>query len=279
MGKEKQRIASLFREREEGEKVMSLFLTAGFPHPRETVDLVLGMESAGADMIELGMPFSDPLADGPSIQYASNEALRGGITMERILDMVREIRTRSEIPLLLMGYLNPVMQYGVERFCREAAGAGADGLIIPDIPPEESGRMQEAAGSTGLDLVYLVAPNTGEERMRRIDRLSSGFVYCVSVTGVTGTREGDEVARSVARFIDRVNRNIRKNPVMIGFGIRSHEDARRIAGEAGGFIVGSALVENIRSNYPSEGWREKLFAFVRSLKYGSDGRGSGNGNS
>lgn len=278
MGKEKRRIASLFQEKEEGEKVMSLFLTAGFPHPGETVDLVLGMESAGADMIELGMPFSDPLADGPSIQYASNEALREGITMEGILDMVRKIRAQSGIPLLLMGYLNPVMQYGVERFCREAAGAGADGLIIPDIPPEESARIQQAAGDAGLDLVYLVAPNTGEERMRRVDRLSSGFVYCVSVTGVTGTREGDEVARSVERFIDKVNRNIRENPVMIGFGIRSHEDARRIAGEAEGFIVGSALVENIRDHYPAEGWREKLFAFVHSLKYGSDDSGPENEN-
>lgn len=266
------RIASLFRRKGKGEKIMSLFLTAGFPDPSETVDLVLGMEDGGADMIELGMPFSDPLADGPSIQYSSNTAISQGVTMKDILEMVRGIRRESEVPLLLMGYLNPVMRYGIERFCREASAAGADGLIIPDIPPEESGRVQDATEEHGLDLVYLVAPNTGDERMRRIDELSRGFVYCVSVTGVTGAREGDEVARSVEQFIDRVNENIRRNPVMIGFGIKSHRDAQRIAERADGFIVGSALVENIREHYPGEGWKDELFAFVRSLKYGGDGR-------
>lgn len=250
---------------------MSLFLTAGFPDPDHTVDLVLGMEEHGADMVELGMPFSDPLADGPSIQYASTKALEQGVTMKDILGMVRKIRKRSEIPLVLMGYVNPVLRYGAEDFCRDAAAAGADGLILPDLPPEEAGLLQEHADACGLRLIYLVAPNTSDERMRRIDRRSRGFVYCVSVTGVTGAREGEEVARSVERFIGRVKENITRNPIMIGFGIRSHEDARRVASGARGFIVGSALVDLLREHYPDEGWKDRLFAFVRSLKYGDPG--------
>lgn len=264
------RIGKLFHDRKD-EAVMSLFLTAGFPRPEHTVELVLGMEEHGADMVELGMPFSDPLADGPSIQYASNVALEQGITMEDILEMVRQIRGRSQIPLVLMGYVNPVLRYGAEAFCREAAEAGADGLILPDLPPEEAGLLAEHADAHGLRLIFLVAPNTSDERMRLIDRRSEGFVYCVSVTGVTGAREGEEVARSVQRFIGRVKENITRNPIMIGFGIRSHDDAVRVASQARGFIVGSALVDLVREHYPEEGWKDRLFAFVRSLKYGNPG--------
>lgn len=263
----KSRLTALFEAKGE-EKVMSLFLTAGYPDPESTVELVLGMEANGADMIELGMPWSDPLADGSTIQFASSRAIEQGITIGRILEMVRQIRAESEIPLILMGYLNPVLQYGVDRFCEEAASSGVDGLIIPDIPPEESGIIRGAAEQEGLALISLVAPNTPSERMRRIDRQSEGFVYCVSVAGVTGARSGDEVARSVERFIGRVGENITRNPVMIGFGIRSHEDAKRIAAEADGFIVGSALVDVIRKHYPDPGWKEELYAFVKSLKYG-----------
>ncbi|MDZ7773350.1 MAG: tryptophan synthase subunit alpha [Balneolaceae bacterium] len=261
------RIARLFEQKGE-EPVMSLFLTAGFPRPEHTVELVLGLEEHGADMVELGMPFSDPLADGPSIQYASNTALEQGVTMEDILEMVRGIRARSEMPLVLMGYINPVLRYGVERFCRDAAEAGADGLILPDLPPDEADLLAGHAEAHGLRLIFLVAPNTSDDRMRLIDERSRGFVYCVSVTGVTGAREGEEVARSVQRFIGRVKENITRNPIMIGFGIRSHEDARRVASQARGFIVGSALVDLIREHYPEEGWKDRLFAFVRSLKYG-----------
>ncbi|MEX2368368.1 MAG: tryptophan synthase subunit alpha [Balneolaceae bacterium] len=253
----------------DGDKVMSLFITAGYPDLESTADLVLGLEKNGADIIELGMPFSDPLADGPTIQFASNEAIRNGITMEGILSMVREVRKSSDIPILLMGYINPILKFGVESFCKKASDAGADGLIIPDVTLEESALITEPASANNLSLVYLVAPNTSSARMRKIDDVSNGFVYCVSVTGVTGAREGSEIAQSVQRFIDRVNENVTKNPKLIGFGIRSYEDARRISEFADGFIVGSALIDEIRKNYPQNGWKEEVYKFVKHLKFGN----------
>lgn len=262
------RIAQLFEQHGGSDKIMSLFLTAGYPDQQATVDLILGFEENGVDMVELGMPFSDPLADGPTIQYSSNQAIEQGITMEKILQIVKQVREQSEIPIILMGYINPVIRYGVKRFCEDAAAAGVDGLIIPDIPIEESGIMKEEAEKNGLPIIYLVAPNTSNERMRKIDGASQGFVYCVSVTGVTGAREGDEVAKSVQRFIDRVKANVTRNPKMVGFGIKSHEDAQRIAADMDGFIVGSALIDTIREYYPEEGWKDEVFAFVKSLKYG-----------
>lgn len=264
------RIDGIFTQREDKSRIMSLFLTAGYPDLDSTVDLILGLEANGTDLIELGMPFSDPLADGPTIQFSSTKAIENGITMQRIFEMVRRVRKQSDIPIILMGYLNPILRFGVEKFCEEAKSAGVDGLIIPDLPPEESAILEEHVKGNGLALIYLVAPNTSDERMQLIDSKSQGFVYCVSVTGVTGAREGDEVSRSVSRFIDRVKNNITKNPIMIGFGIRSHQDAREIAARADGFIVGSALINTIRKHYPNEGWKEKVFAFVKGLKYGTD---------
>lgn len=263
------RIQKLFAGKEASSKIMSLFLTAGYPDLESTVDLILGFEENGAELIELGIPFSDPLADGPTIQYSSNTAIENGITMDNIFEMLRGIRERSDIPVILMGYLNPVMHYGTEAFCRQASEAGADGLIIPDIPVEESAVIEDYASACNLPVIHLVAPNTSDERMRLIDEKSNGFVYCVSVTGVTGARDGDEVSRSVNRFIQRVNKNITKNPKMIGFGIKSHDDAVRIAEKADGFIVGSALIDIIKSHYPREGWKDKVFAFVNDLKYGN----------
>lgn len=266
---QKNRIESLFENRTSDEKVMSLFITAGYPNLESTVDLILGFEENGADMIELGMPFSDPLADGPTIQYSSNVAIEGGITMDGIFEMVRKVRAKSEIPIILMGYINPVFRYGVKKFCENAESVGVDGLIIPDAPIEESGILTEHAKAHGLDMIYLVAPNTSSERMAVIDQKSDGFVYCVSVTGVTGARDGNEVAQSVQRFISRVRENVQKNPKLVGFGIKNHQDAMKISDGLDGFIVGSALVEVIRENYPDPKWQQKLFSFVNQLKYGN----------
>jgi tryptophan synthase alpha chain len=266
---QKNRIESLFESRDDNEKVMSLFLTAGYPDLESTADLILGFEKNGADMVELGMPFSDPLADGPTIQEASNTAISNGITMNGIFDIVKKVRESSEIPIILMGYINPVFRYGVESFCKKAEEAGVDGLIIPDAPIEESGILSEHARSHGLHMIYLVAPNTSSERMKIIDEKSDGFVYCVSVTGVTGARDGEEVAQSVQRFISRVKENVVKNPKLVGFGIKNHDDAMKISKGLDGFIVGSALIETIRSHYPDDGWQQKLFSFVNNLKYGN----------
>jgi tryptophan synthase alpha chain len=265
---EDNRIKRLFEGHKDSSKILSLFLTAGYPDPDATIELILGFEENGVDMVELGIPFSDPLADGPTIQCSSNAAIEKGITMRKILDIIRRVRRRSQIPIILMGYINPILRYGIEQFCRDAAGVGADGLIIPDIPIEESGILKEHTEAHGLPIIYLVAPNTSDERMRKIDGQSQGFVYCVSVTGVTGARDGEEVALSVQRFTDRVRQNVTRNPKMVGFGIKSYEDAQQIAAEMDGFIVGSALIDTIRDHYPDEGWKDEVFAFVRSLKYG-----------
>lgn len=266
---QKNRIHSVFENRKDDQKIMSLFLTAGYPDLESTVELILGFEKNGADMIELGMPFSDPLADGPTIQYASNVAIEAGITMDKIFEMVKEIRKHSEIPIVLMGYINPVFRYGVEKFCSRAEECGVDGLIIPDAPIEESGILSKHADKAGLAMIFLVAPNTSSERMKLIDQKSEGFVYCVSVTGVTGARDGDEVAQSVQKFIARVRDNVQKNPKLVGFGIKNHDDAMKISSDLDGFIVGSALVDAIRHNYPENGWKQKLFSFVKDLKYGN----------
>lgn len=262
------RITELFKKRKKGDKVMNLFITAGYPDPSSTVELILGFEKNGADLIELGMPFSDPLADGPTIQYSSEVAISKGTTIAGIMDIVTEVRKRSQIPIVLMGYMNPVLRYGVEKFCKDAHEAGVDGLILPDIPLDESGIIKQYATRYELPLIFLVAPNTTDERMKLADQESDGFVYCVSVTGVTGAREGGEVSRSVQGFIDRVRSNIKKNPILIGFGIRSHSDAVLISQDVDGFIVGSALIEAIRSSYPEQEWKEKVFSFVHSLKFG-----------
>jgi tryptophan synthase alpha chain len=265
----KNRILTLFENRNQEEKVMSLFLTAGYPDLESTAELILGFEENGADIVELGMPFSDPLADGPTIQFSSTVAIENGITMNGIFEIVREVRKSSNIPIVLMGYINPVLRYGISRFCTRAAEAGVDGLIIPDVTLEESELIRDEAKAHNLSLIYLVAPNTDDERMARIDEASEGFVYCVSVTGVTGAREGDEIARSVERFINRVNRNVKKNPKLIGFGIRSHEDAERITRKSDGFIVGSALIDTIRMHYPDKNWKTRTFEFVKQLKFGN----------
>lgn len=263
------RIATKFNEKQPNEKLLSLFITAGYPDLESTVDMVLGMEQNGADMVELGMPFSDPLADGPTIQYSSEVSIKKGITIDKIFDMVAQIREKSEIPIVLMGYMNPVLRYGVAEFCTKAAKVGVDGLIIPDIPVDENEIIANHALQYNLDLIHLVAPNSSDERMKLADEKSSGFVYCVSVTGVTGARDGKELSKSVDGFIKRVKQNVTKNPVLVGFGIKSYEDAQNIASNADGFIVGSALINCIKETYPQENWKKNLFSLVHSLKFGN----------
>jgi len=263
------RIEKVFANRKKNEKLLSLFITAGYPTVKDTVDLVLGFERNGADLVELGIPFSDPLADGPTIQYSSEIAIKNGINIDMIFDQVKEIREKSDIPVVLMGYMNPILKYGVQAFCKKAAQVGVDGLILPDIPADEDTIIQKEAAKYHLYFVYLVAPNTTDERMKMIDKKSQGFVYCVSVAGVTGVRDGSEISDSVNKFINRVKVNITKNPTMIGFGIKSFEDAQLIAAKSDGYIVGSALIETIHKYFPDGQWKENTFKFVKSLKFGT----------
>lgn len=263
------RMKKVFDGRKPEDKVMNLFLTAGYPSIEETLDLMRGYAANGAEILEVGMPFSDPLADGPTIQFSSEEAIRNGITMKKILETIKAFREGSETPVVLMGYLNSVLQYGLEAFFRDASDAGVDGLILPDVPVEESSIIKPYAKKHGVPLIYLVAPNSTDERMKLIDRESNGFVYCVSITGVTGARKGGEIEQSVSRFIDRVNRNISRNPVLIGFGISTHDDAMKISAKTQGFVVGSALINHIRSVYGQTDWLNTHLKYVRSLRYGN----------
>ena len=168
-----------------------------------------------------------------------------------------------------MGYMNPVLRYGVQEFCEKASRSGVDGLILPDIPVDEDEIIENHSKANNLPIIHLVAPNSTDIRMKLADSKSDGFVYCVSVTGVTGARDGNEVSDSVDRFIERVNQNIVGNPIMVGFGIKSYEDAQRIASNADGFIVGSALINTIKNSYPKAEWKQELYEFVHSLKFGN----------
>ncbi len=234
------RIQKKFSElKKEREKALIFFLTAGDPSLRKTEELVLAFEKEGADLIELGVPFSDPLADGPVIQAASTRALKRGTDLEKILATVRRIRRKSQVPLLLMSYLNPIFHYGLESFAKKARSSGVDGLIVPDLPPEEGLDLSRIMRRHGLDLVYLLAPTSSKKRQKIVTRASRGFVYFVSLTGVTGSRSAG--AASVKKLIGSARR-MAKIPVCAGFGIRTPEDAKKMAAVSDGVIIGSSVV-------------------------------------
>ena len=224
------------------EKALACFLTAGYPAPDKLLSLVDAIEKGGADIIELGMPFSDPLADGPMIQYSSRIALQKGVTLDWIFSQVRLIRSKSEIPIILMGYINPILAFGAAKFFKTASRAGVDGVIIPEIPLEESGRFSELIKENKLANILLVTPTTLPDRIAAIDKQSNGFLYCVSTTGVTGLVK----KRIDTKYLKVVKSSAKENPVLVGFGIRTSEDARRVASSVDGVIIGSALIEKIR---------------------------------
>lgn len=227
------------------------FVTAGYPQLGSTAGLVRAMVAAGGDMIEIGMPFSDPLADGPTIQAASEIALANGMTVAGVLDIVRDLRAGpglDDVPLLLMGYCNPLFRYGLERFAQHAAEAGVDGLIVPDLPLEEAVEYRQACAAAGLSAVFLMAPNTPDDRVRAVDAASTHFSYCVSVTGVTGARSA--VGASTIQFLERVAR-LAEKPFVVGFGVKSAEQVRTLGPHAAGVVVGSALIDAMsRSSDP-----------------------------
>ncbi|MEL6444395.1 MAG: tryptophan synthase subunit alpha [Bacteroidota bacterium] len=256
---------------ERGEKAMGLFLTNGFPDPAATLPILRAIDDAGADFIELGMPFSDPLAEGLPIQEASERALSHGVTMADAFETARAFRAESETPLLLMGYTNPVLRYGAGNFCRDAVSAGVDGLILPDLPPEEADLIEVEAQAAGLPLVFLIAPNTTDDRVRLVDVRASAFVYAVSITGLTGTGLGD--ADRTDAYLARARSLVEANPLLVGFGIKSNDDAVRLTAHTHGFIVGSALIREAERLWddPSLSDADRLTQiadFARRLKYG-----------
>jgi len=223
----------------EGRPAFVAFLTAGDPSLERTVSAALELEQAGVDVLELGVPFSDPLADGPVIQRSSERALSRGVTLARVLELVREIRKASQLPLVLFSYLNPLLQRGLERVAREAAQAGVDGVLVTDLPPEEAGDWLRAARPCGLDTVFLASPTSPAERLRRVAEASRGFVYAVSRTGVTG--EQQHLSGDAAPLLDRLRR-LTAEPVALGFGISTPEQVAEATAVADAAVVGSALV-------------------------------------
>jgi tryptophan synthase alpha subunit len=237
------------------------FLTAGYPSVEETLQLVSALIEGGADVIELGVPFSDPLGEGPTIQRSSHQALDRGVTPAVCLDVVAALRAQGvEAPIVLMGYYNPLLAYGLQEFCRDAAAAGADGVITVDLPPEESHPLRDACRQNGLDLVYLLAPTSTDERIELVAGLASGFVYCVSVAGVTGARE--ELPPSLSQFVGRVRART-PLPVAVGFGISKPKHFRAVARIADAAVIGSAIIDEIDRSDPSERARKvKRYAEV-----------------
>jgi tryptophan synthase alpha chain len=227
------------RLRGDGKKAFVAFLTAGDPSLERTVSAAGELERAGASVLELGVPFSDPLADGPVIQRSSERALGRGTTLSTVLDAVRRIRQKTELPLLLFSYYNPLLRYGLDRLAKEAHELGIDGVLVTDLPPEEAGPWLDVARPAGLDTVFLAAPTSPDDRLKRVAEASRGFVYAVSRTGVTGERQA--LSDDARPLVERI-RAFTKVPVVLGFGISTPEQVAQVAAVADGVVVGSALV-------------------------------------
>lgn len=248
--------------RSAGKKGLIIYIMTGVPEIDSTVDVVLAAERAGADAVELGLPFSDPLADGPIIQAAGDRALQNGVTLKTVLDVVKKIRESSDIPLIGMGYINNVLHYGLDRFIGDFSAAGLDGLILPDVPHEEGEELRTLSGVAGLHLIEFVTPGTTPGRVKRAAESANGFVYAVSANGVTGVRETDY------SVIGRVVKSVREHtdvPVAIGFGIGSPKAAREAAREADAVIVGSAVVKRLM-----DGRLDEAESFIASLRKAID---------
>lgn len=240
------RIQKLFeRTRGEGRAALIAYLTAGDPSPEKTPEIAATLVHAGADLIELGVPFSDPVADGPVIQRASARALAAGTTLPKVLDIARKIRAGSDVPLLLFSYLNPVLHYGLEKLARDAADAGIDGCLLTDLSVEEAGPYIAPLRAAGLDTVFLAAPTSTERRLKLVAEYSTGFVYLVSRTGVTGERES--LAESLDPLLAKMRR-VTNLPLAVGFGISTPEQAAAVAAKADGVVVGSAIVRQIETD-------------------------------
>ncbi len=253
-----------------GKKALVPFVTAGFPHKNFTPELILALADAGADMVEIGIPFSDPVADGPTIQASSQVALQNGLRLKDIFRQVEKIRAKSDIPLLLMGYYNPILACGLEKFAQAASNAGVDGLIVPDLPPEEGNGLGTACRKAGLSLVYLIAPTTPPERISKIGKASNGFCYCVSTTGVTGERK--KLSAGLKDFLLCVRMRTKK-PFVVGFGISTPEQAATLAPLADGVVVGSALVQIFLEDENRRSALRKACRLVKKMAEGLNGIG------
>ena len=268
------RIERTFTElRKQNKKALVAYITAGDPTLEKTAEIVLGLADAGVDIVEIGVPFSDPVADGPVIQAAARRSLEGGADMAAILDMAGLLRDRTDIPIVLFGYYNPIFAYGPEQFAQRATHAGIDGILVVDLPPEESAELRNHTDRAGIDFISLIAPTTSDERMGMIAGGATGFLYYVAVTGVTGTakplasRVGDDMARI---------RNTTDMPVVVGFGISTPEQAAEIAPRADGIVIGSAIVRLIEEHRKGNNMVTIVARYVKKIKRAME-QDTGNG--
>lgn len=258
------RLHKVFKEKKG--KILSVFYTAGFPALDDTVVIAKALEDAGADIIEIGIPFSDPVADGPTIQASNKIALDNGMNVKLLLAQVKEIRASVSTPIILMGYLNPVIQYGVDKFVTDAHAAGVDGLILPDMPADVyQHEFKSLFEKQGLTNTFLISPTTSEDRIRRIDSLTNGFIYAVSASSTTGARS-EFTPEQIGYFKKLKDMNL-KNPFLIGFGISNNETFNIASSFSSGAIVGSAFINLLKD---SKSFHEDVEAFVRNIKGGVD---------
>jgi tryptophan synthase alpha chain len=258
------RIERKFAElKKNGEKALVAYITAGYPDLETTRALIPALARAGVDILEVGIPFSDPTADGPVIQAASQAALKNGTTLACVLDLVGELRSEVGIPLVLFSYYNPIFSMGSAAFARRAAEAGVDGVLVVDLPAEEAGELRSQTDPAGVDFISLVAPTSGGDRIRKVVKAATGFIYYISVTGVTGTRgpELDETRKNVDTI-----RMLTKLPVVVGFGVSTPAQARQIGSMADGVVVGSAFVKLIGEKSGDAGMTDSVGAYAASLK-------------
>ncbi|TAJ32961.1 MAG: tryptophan synthase subunit alpha [Reyranella sp.] len=273
MSRIEKRFAQLKADKRAG---LVTYITAGDPDAEISYQILKGLPGAGADLIELGMPFTDPMADGPSIQLAGQRALKAGMTVDKTFDMVRRFRKETgdnDTPILLMGYYNLIYQRGAERFCKDAAAAGVDGFILVDLPPEEADELKPHAAANGLDTVLLTAPTTDDKRLPAVLKFASGFVYFVSVLGITGTKSATEEA--VRTHVERIKRHT-KLPVGVGFGIRTPEQAAAVARHADAAVVGTAIIDHVKAGLDDKGKAKPelvpgVFAYIKALADGVRG--------
>ncbi|WP_111684417.1 tryptophan synthase subunit alpha [Winogradskyella tangerina] len=243
----------------EDKKLLSIYFTAGYPSIDDTVGIIQDLEKSGVDMIEIGLPFSDPLADGPTIQESSTAALKNGMTTEKLFDQIKDIRDTVSIPLIIMGYFNPVLQYGVEAFCKKCEDIGIDGLILPDLPADVYDEHYKAIFEKhGLINVFLITPQTSDERIQYIDSISNGFIYMVSSASTTGAKSG--FGDEQANYFKRIDAMKLKNPQIVGFGISNNETFTQATTHAKGAIIGSAFIKHVTNN-----GTDKIDDFIKTI--------------
>lgn len=254
------RIKKVFTEKRSG--ILSVFYTAGYPNLNNTKDIGLYLQEAGADIIEIGIPFSDPIADGPVIQESNKIALENGMTLKILLQQVKELREKVKLPIILMGYINPILQYGMEDFCRDAADAGVDGMILPDMPMDEYQREYKSTfDKYGLSNTFLMSPTTSEKRIRQIDDATDGFIYAVSASSTTGAKKGFDPEQE--NYFKRLQSLHLKNPFLIGFGISDYQTFSKASEYGAGAIVGSAFITMLKNSKNPE---NDILKFVQNLR-------------